>query len=66
MSGVFLSLGSNLGNKLENLSNGIKFLNNLIYTQVTDISNFYETKPVGVPEKQENYINCCLKIETDL
>ena len=66
MNEVFLSLGSNLGNRLENLNNAIKFLNNLISTKVVRVSNFYETKPFGVLEKQNKYINCCLKLETDL
>ncbi len=66
MNEVFLSLGSNLGNKLENLNCAIKCLDNLIDTKVADISNFYETEPFGVSEKQDNYINCCLKLETDL
>lgn len=66
MKKVFLSLGSNLGNKLENLNNAIKFLNKLIFTNVTNVSNFYETKPFGTSEEQENYINCCIEIETSL
>ncbi len=66
MNEVFLSLGSNLGNRLENLNNAIKFLNNLISTKVVCVSNFYETKPFGILEKQNKYINCCLKLETDL
>ena len=66
MAKVFLSLGSNLGDKFENLNNAISFLNNLIYTKVVSVSNFYETLPFGVIEKQDNYINCCLKIETTL
>lgn len=66
MSEVLLSLGSNLGNKLEKLNKAIKSINNLIYTKVVSVSNFYETTPFGISEKQDNYINCCLKIETDL
>lgn len=66
MKKAFLSLGSNIGNKLQNLNNAIKHINNLIDTKVTEVSDFYETEPFGVPEKQDNYINCCLKIETNL
>lgn len=66
MKQAFLSLGSNLGNKLENLNNAIKYIDNLIDTTVISVSNFYETEPFGVSEKQDNYINCCLKIETKL
>ncbi len=66
MNKAFLSLGSNLGNKLENLDSAIKSLNNLIHTKVISVSNFYETKPFGTPEKQENYVNCCVELETSL
>lgn len=66
MKEVFLSLGSNLGDKLENLSSAIKYINNLIDTKVICVSDFYETEPFGVPQKQDNYINCCLKLETTL
>ena len=66
MKEVFLSLGSNLGDKLENLSSAIKYINNLIDTKVIRVSDFYETEPFEVPQKQDNYINCCLKIETNL
>lgn len=66
MKEVFLSLGSNLGDKLENLSSAIKYINNLIDTKVIYVSGFYETEPFGVPQKQDNYINCCLKLETTL
>lgn len=65
-SEVFLSLGSNMGNRLENLKLAINHLKKLDRTQVFKISKVYETEPVEVLDKQENYLNCCVKILTEL
>ena len=61
-----LSLGSNMGDRCQNIKNAIKAIDNLPETKVVKISNYYETEPFGVPDKQERYINCCLKISTNL
>lgn len=60
----FLQLGSNLGNRADNLARSIE----LISTFVGDVvkkSCIYETAPWGV-EKQPNYLNQVVQIETDL
>ncbi len=61
-----LSLGSNMGERLQNIKNAIKAIENLPKTKVVKVSNYYETEPFGVPDKQDKYINCCVKIVTDL
>jgi 2-amino-4-hydroxy-6-hydroxymethyldihydropteridine diphosphokinase len=61
-----LSLGSNLGNRLQNIKNAIKAINNLPGTGIIKTSKYYETEPFGVPDKQSKYINCCIKIATEL
>lgn len=63
---MILSLGTNLGDRLENLKLAVKALDNLCKTKVVEISSVYETEPFGVLEKQENYYNCCLILETGL
>lgn len=63
---MILSIGTNLGDKLENLKLAVKALDNLCKTKVVEISSVYETEPFGVLEKQENYYNCCLILETNL
>lgn len=66
MTEAALSLGSNMGNRFQNIKNAIKAINNLPETKILKISSYYETDPFGVPDKQEKYINCCLKILTNL
>lgn len=66
MNIAFLSLGSNLGNKFLNIKKAIYYLSNLTATNVIKISHYYETKPFGVSDMQDNYINCCVKIGTNL
>lgn len=66
MKKVILALGTNLNNRLDNLKTAIKFLENVPDTKVLKISKIYETEPFEVPDKQENYYNCCVILETDL
>lgn len=61
-----LEFGSNIGNKIENIKKAIHSINCLPNTKVTKISRFYETEPFGVPDKQDNYINCCAQVFTTL
>lgn len=63
---ALLALGSNIGDKEKNLDFAIKSVRLVPTTVVLDISNFYETEPFRVPDKQDNYINCCIKIKTAL
>lgn len=60
---VYLSLGSNLGNREENLREAIKRLNRL--GGVTEVSSFYETEPVEFTE-QPCFVNCAVALETVL
>jgi len=60
---VYLSLGSNLGDKINNLQNAI----NLIDSKVGDvllISSLYKTKADGFVG--EDFLNCCLSIRTSM
>lgn len=66
MKEAVIEFGSNLGNRIENINKAIKSIDSLLGTHVIGISKFYETEPVGVPDKQGNYINCCAKITTAL
>lgn len=49
MSKIYLSLGTNLGNKKENLQNAVKLLSEKI--NILKISSFYETEPVGYKDQ---------------
>lgn len=66
MHDVFLSLGSNLGDRHENIKKALNALKNLCDTKLISTSNMYETEPLGVPDKQNLYINCCAHIQTKL
>ena len=63
MNRYWLSLGSNLGDRLEHLTAGLAQLSQL--TQLDDISSIYETDPVG-PVEQQDFLNLCCTLETDL
>lgn len=66
MHDVFLSLGSNLGDRHENIKKALNALDGLCDTKLINTSNMYETEPFGVPNKQNLYINCCAHIKTKL
>jgi len=61
----FLALGSNLGNRAQNLKNAIDALHSREGIRVTRKSSFYETEPVGGPD-QGKFLNSVIEIETTL
>ena len=62
---VFLGLGSNLGDREENLRAALERIEGLPGTDVVRVSRFIETEPWGV-EDQPPFINAALEIRTDL
>lgn len=62
---AYLGIGTNIGNKIENLQNAIGALNLLPLTKVTQISDVYETDPVGYAD-QDNFLNIVVEVETNL
>lgn len=65
MNKVFLGLGSNVGNRLENISKVIKAIENNEKFSNLNNSSIYETKPYGKVE-QNNFLNCAVSLFTDL
>ncbi len=61
---AYLSLGSNLGNRSENLRRTISGLNSLGSVQA--VSSLYETEPVEVEREQPWFLNCVVALETQL
>jgi 2-amino-4-hydroxy-6-hydroxymethyldihydropteridine diphosphokinase len=53
---AIVALGSNLGDRFDYLQKALTEINEISDTEVLDISNLYETLPVGGPE-QGNYLN---------
>jgi 2-amino-4-hydroxy-6-hydroxymethyldihydropteridine diphosphokinase len=63
MSNVWISLGTNQGERLENLSRAIKFLEPEV--RVVDCSPIYQTEPWGFKD-QPDFLNQIIKAETKL
>ena len=61
---VYLSLGSNLGDREKYLRQAISRLGDL--GAVRQVSAYYETQPVEVRGDQPWFLNCALAIETEL
>lgn len=62
---AYLSLGSNIGNKSQNLNEAIGKIEQNPACTTAAVSSFYETKPYGYAD-QDNFINAVIKIKTDL
>jgi 2-amino-4-hydroxy-6-hydroxymethyldihydropteridine diphosphokinase len=62
---VVIALGSNLGNRLENLQAGLDALFDAPGLALVAVSPVYETVPVGGPE-QPSYLNAVLIAQTSL
>ena len=60
----YLGVGSNLGDRNRNIKEAIKEINLLKDTKIIKISKIIETKPVGGPPAQGNFLNAALKIQT--
>ena len=62
MTRVFLGLGSNLGDRLDNLRRALRLLEDR-GVRVLRSSRVYETDPVGGPP-QPDYLNAVVEVET--
>ena len=60
---AYLGLGSNLGDRQENLSKAIERLSRKV--RVERVSSFYETEPVGYLE-QPPFLNAACRVSTEL
>jgi 2-amino-4-hydroxy-6-hydroxymethyldihydropteridine diphosphokinase len=60
---VYLSLGSNVGDRKANLDQAIEKLSEA--GKVTAVSSYYETEPVEL-KQQPWFLNCAVKLETEL
>jgi 2-amino-4-hydroxy-6-hydroxymethyldihydropteridine diphosphokinase len=64
-STVYLSLGSNLGERFENIDRALDSLGRLEGTTISSRSSYYETAPLGIKD-QPDFINVAACIETAL
>lgn len=63
MNIAYISLGSNIENRIEHSIKALDELSTFLMLKV--VSSFYETEPFGVSD-QNNFINCATEIETSL
>lgn len=66
MSRAVLGLGTNLGDRAENLRAALDALSRLPGTRVEASSSVWQTAPFDVPDQQQDYWNICVSVETML
>lgn len=62
---AYLSMGSNIGNKLYYLMEGLLMIDALEGVRLTQVSSFYETEPWGYTE-QDSFYNIAVEVRTTL
>lgn len=58
-----LSIGTNLGDKKQNIEKAVEALNSIPYTDVIECSKIYETEPVGYA-RQDNFYNVAVLVKS--
>src|SRR5438045_9276772 len=71
MSRVFLSVGSNLGDRIEHLRRAMEHLRSMADVEFLDASTLYRTepwewRPGQQPDEDTLFFNCVVAIETSL
>ncbi len=61
-----LSIGSNLGDRLDKLQGGVSALEDTPEVTVVAISSVYETEPVGAPAGSKKFLNAVVLLDTTL
>jgi 2-amino-4-hydroxy-6-hydroxymethyldihydropteridine diphosphokinase len=61
-----LALGSNLGERMNNLQGAVNSLADTPEVWVTAVSPVYETEPVDAPEGSKKFLNAVLLVDTTL
>ncbi len=63
---AYVGLGSNLGDRQNYLDRAIQALQDHANIEVTQISSYYETEPIGGPPGQPDFLNAVVELQTDL
>lgn len=64
MSEAVIALGSNLGNRIENINAAVRAIARLSEVKIIKASSVYETEPVGC-DSDEKYYNAAILVETN-
>lgn len=62
---AYLGIGTNIGDRLQNLIDAVEALELLPMTKVIEVSNVYETEPVGY-DNQDKFLNIAVAVSTEL
>lgn len=65
MTTVYISFGSNMGERAQQINDALTLLNNIPETDVIQVSSLYETAPVG-GVVQDDFLNGVAEIATSL
>lgn len=60
-----ISIGTNIGDKMQNIEKAVEAINSIPYTDVIDSSAVYQTEPVGYA-RQDDFYNAVLLIDSVL
>ena len=63
MDDVYIGIGSNLGDKQENIRKAIKLMKEKC--KILKVSSLYETEPMYYKD-QDKFLNCAINLETEL
>jgi 2-amino-4-hydroxy-6-hydroxymethyldihydropteridine diphosphokinase len=66
MATSLIAFGANLGNRTDSLDRAINRLSKHAQVDVTACSRPYQTKPVGGPPGQDDFLNAALRVNTTL
>ena len=65
MNKVYIALGSNLAEPVQQLNEALNSLKNLPHSTLMAVSSFYQSQPLG-PQDQPDYVNAVACLETEL
>lgn len=65
MSEAVIALGSNMGNRIENLNAAVRAIAKLVGVKIKKTSRVYETDPVGKAD-QNRFYNAAILLETEV
>lgn len=65
MESVYIALGSNLNDPLQQINAAIEALKTIPHSELVTVSSFYRTKPLG-PQDQPDYLNAVALLNTAL
>lgn len=65
MATAFIGIGTNMGERMQNINEALTALRLLPRTEVDSVSSIYETEPWGLKE-QPYFLNAVIKVTTEL